>query len=146
MTDPKQTLLVTRIVWGALLAGQLMFLGVIVAMGRVQAVSAPLVDPQRMLFLVSAAFTVVAIGMGYFVRMQTYKAGWQGDAIRPASYFTGNLLLLALLEGASLLALVVTMLHGALWPTIAPAVVAMMMQVVNFPNGRAMEPASPRLQ
>lgn len=141
---PASALKTLRLIWAALLMGQLSFLVVIVVLWNGGFQARGFDDTVRMMFMLSIVFLAGTITLGYFIRMQIYKSGWQGQVVSPGSYFTGNLMLLAMLEGASLFALVVTLLNGSLWPTVLPAVAAMAVQVINFPNGQALAPAQPQ--
>jgi hypothetical protein len=150
MTDPQAngmspaaSLRVIRVIWLALLMGQIgfMFAIVVVWHGSTGFQASP--EQGRLIFLITVGMLLVSVPLGYFIRSQTYKRNWQGTQITPQGYFVGNLILLAMCESVSLTGLVATLLSGRLWPTILPSVAAMAVQVVNFPNGRAMRPAYP---
>ena len=142
---PEASLRTTRAVWAALLLGQLGFLVAVVVMwnmGRGQG-AAP--EKARLLFYLSLLM-LLSIPVGYVVRSQMYKSGWEGNAVSPKAYFLGNLVLLALCEGVSLAGLVATFMNGSLWPTIVPSAIAMGVQAINFPHGGPMQPTGgPRL-
>lgn len=140
-----RALMTTRLIWAAMLMGQVIFLFVIVFLWSSSASFQPSPDTAWVLFLVTVAVLVSAVPVGYVCRQQIYKRNWVGDVITPQGYLTGNVVLLALCEGVSMLGLVATLLNGSLWPTLAPSVIAMAVQVINFPNGRAMNPAQPIL-
>lgn len=143
-TDPtpaNRALTTTRLIWAAMLIGQVMFLFVIVFLWSSNAAFGPSPDMAWLLFQAAVVTLIVAVPVGYVCRQQVYKRNWVGDAIKPQGYLTGNVVLLALCEGVSMLGLVATLLNGSLWPTLAPSVIAMAVQVINFPNGRAMQPA-----
>ena len=135
--DPKQMLLVTRIVWAAMLAGQVLFMIVI-----------PFIQPTeptenaapQALLLLSFAMLVVLVPVGYYVRMQAYKANWRENIVTPGGYFVGNIILLAMCEGVAFMGLVNVHLRGELFPALIPTILALMVQIINFPNGRAMQP------
>jgi hypothetical protein len=136
----KRMLLTTRVMWFALLAGQLvwvMFVAMLISNGMV----APVKDEVAAKFLiVSWAMVIVAVPLGYFLRMQTYKRHWQADVIAPQGYLVGNLFLWALCEGCSVVTIGFALLEGTLWPSLVPSLVALSVQVFNYPDGRAMFP------
>ena len=138
-----KALMTTRLVWVALLMGQVMFLFVIVFLWSSSGAFQPSSDTAWILFLVAVVMLVLAVPVGYVCRQQIYKRNWVGDVITPQGYLTGNVVLLALCEGVSMLGLVATLLNGSLWPMLVPSVIAMTVQGINFPNGRAMNPAQP---
>lgn len=139
ITDPPRALLITRIIWFALLSGQILFLAIIVVLWNVGSIKA---DPQLASVLGMCAVGVLfsAISVGMFVRNQIYKRHWVGDVVTPAGYVQGNIVFLAMCEGASFLGLLAVLFRGALGFELIVPVLALMVQVVNFPNGKAMQP------
>ncbi len=135
---PAQALLTTRILWAALLAGQLVFLAVIAVM--MSQGSLKPVEPQltMTLFAVALGAIILAIPLGYFLRGQIYKKHWRENIVEPRGYVTGNLVLLALCEGPAMLALVACLLSASFWPALLPALLAMGIQILNFPHGQPM--------
>ncbi len=133
--NPAQALTTTRLLWAAMLSGQLVLLGVI-ALLMAQGTLSP-ADPQltTTLFLVSLGAIVTAVPAGYFARSQIYKKHWQRESIEPRGYVTGNIVLLALLEAPAMLALVTCMLAASFWPGIVVAMLALGVQIINFPHG-----------
>lgn len=86
-----------------------------------------------------------AVGGGLFARNQAYKAGWKGDVVSPDAYVKGNtLLFIALLAGAVGL-FVISIGTGYPAPTFAAAPVFVALLAMNFPNGKPMRPAPPRI-
>lgn len=140
MSDTRSILTTTRILWLALLMGQVIFLSVVAVLITQQSVPAN-PDVGWLLFLISCGLLPVNLGIGYFARMQVYKRGWQEDRITPQAYLQGNVVMLALCEAVSFLALIAALLQGSLLPAILVSAVAMAVQVVNFPTGKPMQPA-----
>ena len=146
-SNPKGVLMTTRILWAALLVGQIVFLVVVLVIlsrrpgGGSDQASA---DVGKILGYVAIAMLVGATAVGYFIRNQVYKANWQGNVVTPQGYSRGNIVLLAMLEGVAFFGLVATLVQGSLGLAFAAAAVAMAIQVVNFPHGRPMcEPEVP---
>ncbi len=136
---PHKALMTIRLIWAALLAGQIMFMVVIAVLQSINA--SPQADPQvaQVLFLVALAMLTTMIPVGYFIRNQVYKKNWQEDVVTPGGYVSGNILLLALCEGVALVGLVAVLIGGVIWYAV-PSLVAMAVQVINFPHGRPMWP------
>lgn len=139
---PAEALLMTRIVWAALLVGQVAFGAVVAALltgGTIEG------DPSLypLLFYVCVALLVGAVVLGYFARNQVYKAHWREHAVLPRGYMAGNLALLALMEMTSFAALVAVLVTERLLPTLLVAVISVLVQLINFPDGRAMRPTPP---
>jgi hypothetical protein len=142
----KRMLLTTRVMWFALIAGELMaVMGValLISKGMVAPVKA---EVAAKMLIVSWAMVLTAVPLGYFMRMQAYKKNWRADVIAPQGYLVGNLILWALCEACSLVTIAFALLEGTLWPSLVPSLVALSVQVYNFPDGRAMFPpgATPR--
>jgi F0F1-type ATP synthase membrane subunit c/vacuolar-type H+-ATPase subunit K len=133
-------LFTARIIWGAMLLGELMFMAVIMLV--IWPSASPehrMSDQTRRIFLyVGAAMLVGSIGMGYFLRSTIAKPGPDG-LIEGGRYFTGNLLLWAFAEGAAMFGLVGMLLDQKPWPFLAIVIVAMAVGAINFPTGSGMK-------
>ena len=98
----KRMLLTTRVLWFALIAGQVasvMFVTTLLSRGMATPVSE---DAAKMFLYTSWAMVVAAVPLGYFLRMQSYKKHWQANVITPQGYLVGNLLLWSLCEVCSI--------------------------------------------
>ena len=141
---PEQALWFTRVVWFMLLMGQVVYVAYILYQWSVgPAERSGNVDLPWSLFYVSIAMLLMGIAIGLFWRAQTYKRHWQGSAVTPEGYAHGNIMLLAMCETLAFVSLTATLVAGRWWPFVIPAVIAAAVQVVNFPNGRAMQPTDP---
>ncbi|MFA9477699.1 hypothetical protein ACERK3_05255 [Phycisphaerales bacterium AB-hyl4] len=142
--EQRGALMNLRIIWAALLLGQLtvgaVLLGVKLTAGDELA---PAGGADWLFVLMAVAVLVVLAPTAYFARNQFYKAKWQGDAVAPSGYVNGNIVLLAMLEGAGVTALVMMFISDRpLLPGLV-AVVAILLQAVNFPTGEPMRPHPP---
>lgn len=139
-SNPKGMLVTTRIIWAAMLIGQVVFLAIVLVMLSRQEGGGDQMHAEvvRILGYVAIAMLFGATAIGYFIRGQVYKANWRGDVVTPRGYSIGNIILLAMLEGVAFYGLIVTVIQGSLGLGFAAAVVAMTIQVVNFPHGRPM--------
>ncbi len=133
----ERALRVLRLLWAAMLGTQLTGLVVFVAMlpGR-----SPNMGAGWTIFIGATVMLAVSVPAGYFARSQLYKRHWEGNRVTPRGYLTGNVVLLSLCESVGLLGLVGVLVSGSVWPCVVPAVIAMAVQVVNFPTGHAMGP------
>ena len=100
-------------------------------------------DAVIVMFWVSVALLAVAVPGGYFLRSQIYKRYWYKDGILPGGYVAANILLLGLLAGVSLFGLFTMLLNNRLLFTVISSVVAMAVQITNFPTGAPMQPHIP---
>ncbi|MCC6580630.1 MAG: hypothetical protein IT440_09320 [Phycisphaeraceae bacterium] len=135
--DVVTTLLMMRMLWAALLSGQVIFLVVIVVLwilGKAPENAAL----SRSVFYVGGVLLVLASALGPMIRNQIYKANWRGDAVLPKGYITGNIVFLAMFEAASFVGLLAVMLSGRFSYPLAVPVLALAVQVINFPTGRVM--------
>lgn len=136
----KSVLFTTRVIWFALLCGQVMFMFFALFMIADAGKEVAEESSDLLLFYIACGMLVTLLPAGLFIRNQVYKSHWREHRVAAPGYFIGNLILLAMMEGVSFLGLVGVMLGGKMVPFILPSVVAMLVQVVNFPTGRPMEP------
>ncbi len=140
----RAVLMVMRIIWLALVVGQIGFGAVVIFMIR-QAGPSQQSHLTGQMFAIACGVFIGAVGLGYFLRNQSYKKHWHEHAVAPPGYFQGNLILLALLESSSFLTLVLVMLHGEVFPLILPAVASLAVQCANYPSPLPMQPHAPEL-
>lgn len=140
--SPEAALRVARFLWLAMLAGQLILGGFVLGL-RVTQKAPPVPEMAGVFTGVAFVVTLVLIAVGLFVRGETYKRFWQGAAVTPQGYVQGNLLLLAMCEGATLLGAILMMLCGEWFPIALAPAISFAAFVVNFPNGRAMQNDDP---
>ena len=139
--DAAMALILTRAIWVALLFGQVAFAVVtVVLISAGELGDATTLHP--LLFYISAAIFALAMLVGGFVRNQIYKRSWRGHAVAPGGYVAGNVTYLALLEGAGLFGIITTLTTGV-WAGMGVAGLAVAVQILNFPNGRAMRESPP---
>lgn len=130
--DPRKQLQTLRIIWGALIAGQVIFF-LVATLVRQQSAGAAPDAPLDVLMMVATAMSLAAIPTAFILRRATF-----GPApVAPQKYATGTIIALALLEGPSLFGLVIYLLGG---PTYILAIPAVMIaaQAVSFPTGAPM--------
>ena len=124
-----------RIIWAALLMGQIMFLVITLTVGKS---TKPAIDAQmaNILLYCAIAMLAVMVPMAYLVRGLVYRKGHGDDGlIGPGQYATGNILLWAMCEGVGLAAITFAFINGGQGPVLFVAAVAIAVQVVNFPTG-----------
>lgn len=139
---PHRTLLVLRLFWAASLVTQVILAIILI---NVFSTDQRLVNPRvgQVLVYIAAAALLVAVPVGYFIRNQIYKAHWREHAISPAGYFTGNLVLLGMMETISVVAIVFAFVDGRALPAMYVAGAAILVQLINFPTGRPMQRTAP---
>ena len=133
---PEKALLTLRIIWAALLMGQLVFLVIVLAIGP--GMSGPDPDIMRMLFYVLVAILVTIIPVAHLIRGVIYNKGRQDGTVSPAAYATGSILFLAMCEGVGMAGLVFALLNGGRGPHLIVALIAIAVQAINFPTGGPM--------
>lgn len=131
--NPASAVRSARIIWAALLAGQVLFLVVVLVL-------MPKPAPQdqelpKLLALVAGVLVISGIPVGMMLRKKMWDAGRVDGVLQPSSYISGHVLFLALCEGPSLLALVSVLLAGSVFPFVLPSLVAMAVQIANYPTG-----------
>jgi hypothetical protein len=143
--DPARTLAVLRVLWAVLLIGQVVL--VAIAAMIMHSATKQLIDEDSawQVFAVTSVLMVFNILIGSYLRNQIYKRHWQGDIVKPAGYFFGNIVMFALLESVVLLSIVLCMLRLTFWPWMLPGLVTLMVYLVNFPHGGPMFPTPVQL-
>jgi len=96
--------------------------------------------------LLAVGVGAVALLLGHFARNQAYKSDWKGEVIGPHGYLKGNTYFFAALTGGALGLFVLSITGGWPAPTFAAAPIVIGLLVFNFPNGRPMQPAPPRIE
>ena len=141
-TGQRQALMTLRIIWAAMVFGQVVIAAVLMVL--MLGMDQPLMASPHWLFVaIPAGMLAVAAPAGYFIRGQVYKANWQGQVVTPSGYSTGNIVLLAILESVAIIALVLMFVGGwPPWPGVI-ALLALVIQAVNFPTGAPMRPHPP---
>lgn len=138
ITTPRSALLLLRATWFGMMIGQIAALIVIVLLFDQGTLPA---DRATALITCGAFLLLIVLTvLGYFIRGQVYKANWVGDVITPRGYVNGNLVFLAMLESNVFVGLGATVHEDAFGLPLIPAVLAMAIQIINYPNGRAMYP------
>jgi len=143
VAEQPKSLLAMRIIWFVMLCGMALFGAMILFLSK--DFSEPDADMSRLFLIISGGTLFFGVPFGYLFRMQTYKKHWRDDAVTLGGYFTGNLMLWAIIEGATFVALTGCLTSQSLWPCLIPAIVGVLLLVVNFPTGRPMQPLKPGL-
>ncbi len=128
----SKVLITNRIVWLALILGQVSF-GVIIA--TVILPSHPPVRPQPVLVWVNLFMLVTEVPVMFVIRMFVFRKGTVDGGIRPGAYGTGNIIFWAGCEAVSFFGLIVVVLTGSWWPTILFVGIALGLQALTFPVG-----------
>jgi hypothetical protein len=129
-----------RIIWGAMLMGQLMFLGVIFAVFHPEwnapPSAPPATQPPDMLFYCSVGLLVMCAIGAFLIRGTVFNANRDEQGLlKQQGYATGTIIYMAMLEAAAFFGLVNIILHKALWPHILIAGIAIVLQLIAFPTG-----------
>src|SRR5689334_12524835 len=102
--SPKQALLTMRIIWGAMLMGEIAFL-LVVALVILPARKEP-PKVQNLFVIVSAALLASAVTVAFFVRTSLFNRARTDAGIPPGPYATGNIIFWAACEGPAFFAIV----------------------------------------
>lgn len=137
--EQKRALTLLRVIWAVLLL-EVVVLGAVVYLILIggQQAGAPPAAAGDAYLIVSLVAVLVGAAVGYFLRMQAYKQHWVGNRIEKPGYFTGNLLLFALIEIGAIAAIVCAYLAGGVGRELLPLVLSLILLALNFPNGRPM--------
>ena len=129
-TWQKKALLNMRIIWLALLMGQLMFLLILVLLILPRQLN---VHPQPILSTVAFILTAAVIPAAFVARMMIFRRRHTDGRLAPATYFTGSIIFWAGCESVTFFGLIVAMINGNLWPTIIVVAIALALFTLTFP-------------
>jgi hypothetical protein len=133
-SQPGQ-LLVLRIIWFALILGQVMFLMVTLFVGpgmNRESDTAP-----EFLFYMAIGMAVLVIPVGFLMRGMIYARGRQEDGtVAPGAYATGNIIFFATCEAVGMFAITGALINGGRGPHLIVAAVAIAILVLAFPTGK----------
>ena len=132
VTLPWPVVLVNRLVWSALVAGQIAFAGVtavVLANGGGGGARLGRVAPA------AVAVDVVLLAVGVVAAVVCRR--WPVPADHPAAACRGNLILpMAILEAASLFGLALWLVSGTAWPTVLVPAGAVLVELTLWPRRR----------
>jgi F0F1-type ATP synthase membrane subunit c/vacuolar-type H+-ATPase subunit K len=134
--SPAKTLQVTRIIWFALLAGQMAFALVVLSIAKNQPEHPK--SMTQLLWYIALAMAAVAIPLAYLVRKIVYRNGMRDGVVAPSAYATGSIIFWAMCEGVALFAMVGALLARAQGPHLFVAILMFAVQVLNYPTGKQM--------
>ncbi len=130
---PVQALLTIRIIWAALLLGQIFFLAAVIFL--LSQNTAPPAQPNPAFFIVAVVMLLTASPVMFLIRGRIHRRARRPDATLPAGpYATGNLIFWAGCESVSFFSLIAIILNHSLLPTLPVAAVAFALQVLTFPK------------
>lgn len=95
--------------------------------------------------VIAFALGLGGVLVGLFTRNQAYKAAWRGEVVGPDGYLKGNTCFLSGIGFAAGAMFLVSVLIDYPAPTFAAAPVLAGLLALNFPNGKPMLPAPPRI-
>ena len=127
----QKQLMVLRVIWGAMLVGEVVFMFIALLIGPGMHSTTDVTLLER----VAAGMFVVMIPMAFVVRKAMYRANSNDGNITISAYTTGNIVFWAMCEGVAFFGLVITMLAGKPGLGFAIAVAAIAVQIINFPTG-----------
>lgn len=87
----------------------------------------------------------VAVAAGLFTRNQVYKAHWQGEVVTPKGYLKANTIFFAAVTAGALVLFLLSIINRYPAPTFAAAPIVIGLLALNFPSGKPMRPAPPRI-
>ncbi len=144
--SPKQALIVIRVIWAALLVGELAFAGV-VAVQIAQGKFRPQATPIMLLVMIQGIMMAVMVPVTFLVRKIIFSKGRnEQGAVKPQAYNSGNIIFWAGCEGSAFFGLIIALMYGTFWPSGVLVGIAMGLQALSFPTGKPMQAKSETFQ
>ncbi|QDU32419.1 hypothetical protein KS4_04510 [Poriferisphaera corsica] len=137
----RRVLIVMRLAYFALLSGQLGAAITLLALFRGRM---PNPQPELAPTITIALIVIflVTTPLTFFIRMQTYKKHWKGDRISPQAYIFATLLVVTAQQAIFLVSVAAAFITQAYLVTLVPAMLALLVQLANYPTGKPLERAS----
>src|SRR5207237_600418 len=129
----RNPLLVIRIIWLAMMMGELIFLAVILLVILPHRGEAA--QPNAILVYANVILLLTSVPITFIIRRSIFARSGVNGGIPAGPYLTGNIIFWAGCEGVCFFALVIAIITGALWPTILIAAIALSLQAITFPVG-----------
>ncbi len=133
----RLTLLAMRCIWGAMLMGPLVFMGVVKLV--LDTNGQPARETQGNLVWVNLMMMLTVIPAAYLARILIFKK-WRLDGVlRPAAFALGGIIFWSACESVAFFGLVIALLSRTFRPTIPMVAIALALQVGTFPLRRQLE-------
>ena len=134
-------LIVLRIIWGALILGELSFAGIVTMFLWPRRTAPPDLAAAQNMTIVATVMMLVLLPLAFVIRRMVYRPGPDGQ-ITTRKYLIGNIIFYAICEIVAYTGLIAMLLHGGPGGAVIVPTVAVAMQIVNYPSGSP-APASP---
>jgi hypothetical protein len=143
--SPQQALMTIRIIWAALILGQLGFAGVTgVIISQPNAHAAP---PVPILPVICFLMLATVIPITFIVRTLMLRAARAAyGMVPPARYASASLVFWAGCEGVSFFGLITALVNRTFWPSIVVVAVALACQALMMPLASAYQRAGDGFQ
>lgn len=132
VTTPAQALTAVRVVWGAMIAGQVAFLAFAFYVRSTGGLAALPASTARLLLSVAIGLLAGATVAAYTVRPRVMGAE---RPVPPPKYVAATIAFHGILESASVFGIVVMMLGPSPLPALVIPLIATGIMAVNFPTG-----------
>jgi hypothetical protein len=129
---PARSLTPLRIIWGALIGGQLMFLSMITIGGLHGPGNVDALPTYR---TVAWGMLLIFVPVTFAYRLFVFRRFQVDGQIRVPAYSTGNIIFWAGCEGVSFAAMVFGFQTGSLRPFAPIIILALALQALTFPIG-----------
>lgn len=133
--SPSRALMSIRIIWLALLLGQLAFMAVVFLVILPNPNIRQNLHPQPALSWIPFVMLVTVVPVAFFMRRMIHRRTATAAGIRPGAYSTGNIVFWAVCEGCAFFGLIAIMLNASIWPVVIAVALALFLQAITFPTG-----------
>jgi hypothetical protein len=123
----------------ALLVGQLVFMGVVIFLLSQGDMGTGPNEVTGVLVSMSFGLLFVLTPIGYLIRRMIFKR-YRDRPVPPQTYIQAIVTQLATCEFVGLFGLVALLIHQRYFPVILSTLIAMAVQVKNYPHGRELRP------
>jgi hypothetical protein len=139
--SPRQVLLITRTMWGAMLMLVLFLAAVFIWLAaRTGPLSADKPQVGRGALIIATVLNLAAIPLAYYVRGQIIKRGVGSKAMMQTAYFMAHVIGLAICETAAIGGLAVCLLAEKFFPWVMAMGFTVLAMVLMRPKARLLLP------
>jgi hypothetical protein len=139
----NQQLLTLRIIWAAMLMGELVIAAILTVATLQMGGDA---GPSAVFLAIGVVVAAGGIGAAFLLRNQFYKRGWQDNALTMQAYTQGTIAFAAALEAPVVINAILMLISGAIAAHLALIGLCVAIHLFSFPTGKPLQATEPRIQ
>lgn len=138
----SHVLTTVRNIWGLallLMIGQLT-ITIILIFSRDTQFTQTQIETHRIVYYANLVTFLLFTPFSFYIRNQTFKRGWEKDAVKPQYYRNGTLFSIGIMTGVTLYSISAIKRTDHVFPNIILPLLSIIVLILLYPNGKAMIP------